>query len=58
LGECILVSVYRLRRLKPVPVCLYELVPDDDLPSQGRREGIGFSYVHGENRCPKHPEDG
>ena len=56
LGESVLVSVYGFRGPEPVPVGFYELVPDDDHPSQSRREGIRFKYVHGERRRPDHPE--
>ena len=40
LGEPVLVSLHSFRGLEPFPVSLYELVPDDDNPSQSRCEGI------------------
>ena len=34
------VSLHRLRGTQSVPVGLYELVPDDDLPAQIGREAV------------------
>ena len=41
LGERVLVPVDCVCRLEPVPVGIFELVPDDDLSAQSGSEGIG-----------------
>ena len=40
LGKPEMVSLYRFRGTQSVPVGLYELVPDDDLPAQIGREAV------------------
>jgi tetratricopeptide (TPR) repeat protein len=40
LGEPEMVSLYRFRGTQSAPVSVYELVPDDDLPAQARREAL------------------
>ena len=40
LGKPEVVSVYRFRGAQPVPIGLYELVPDDEHPAQDWRETL------------------
>jgi len=35
-----LVAFHGIRGFEPVPICLHELVPDDDHPAKGWREGL------------------
>src|SRR5271157_996564 len=40
LGQPEMVSLYRFRGTQSAPVGLHELVPDDELPAQARREAV------------------
>ncbi len=46
LGEPEMVSLYSLRGPQSAPVGIHQLVPDDDLLAQARREALALSIFH------------